>query len=232
MDLAHLKADLARLASPAKARIAASFFKTGKGEYGEGDVFLGVKVPETRAVIKKYVRLPLADIKKLLQSKIHEHRLAGLLLLAEQFRKAGEAGRKKLVEFYLDSAEFVNNWDLVDSSAHQILGEWLHDKPKDVLHRLAKSKNLWERRISMVATYAFIRRKQFVHALQLAEAHLHDEHDLMHKAVGWMLREVGKRDERALKKFLDKHMKRMPRTALRYAIERFPEPLRKKYLRA
>jgi len=228
--LAQLRKDLARFASPAKAKIIAKFFKTGKGEYGEGDVFLGVNVPEIRAVAKKYLHLQLDDIKLLLQSKIHEHRLTGLLLLIEQFRKANEAGKKKLVDFYLKSTNYVNNWDLVDLSAHQLLGEWLHDKPKSLLHRLAKSKNLWERRISIVATYAFIRRKQFEHTLAIAEKLLQDSHDLMHKATGWMLREVGKREQAVLERFLNRHAHRMPRTMLRYAIERFPEKRRKQYL--
>jgi 3-methyladenine DNA glycosylase AlkD len=228
--LAQLRKDLARFASPAKAKISASFFKTGKGEYGEGDVFLGVTMPEVRSVVKKYLHLPLEDIKLLLQSKIHEHRLTGLLLLVEKFKKAGEAGKEKLIEFYLKSTKYVNNWDLVDTSAHQLLGEWLQDKPKEILHKLAKSKSLWERRISIVATYAFIRRRQLEHTLAIAEKLLHDSHDLMHKATGWMLREVGKREQRVLEQFLNRHAKTMPRTMLRYAIERFPEKRRKHWL--
>lgn len=229
--LTQLKKDLARFASPAKAKIVAKFFKTGKGEYSEGDVFLGVKVPEVRSVVKKYLHLPLEDIKLLLQSKIHEHRLTGLLLLIEKFKRANNAEKKKLVNFYLKCTKYVNNWDLVDLSAHQLLGEWLHDKPKNLLHKLAQSKNLWERRISIISTYSFIRRMQFAHTLQIAETLLHDSHDLMHKAIGWMLREVGKREQAVLERFLQKHAHHMPRTMLRYAIERFPEQQRKKYLR-
>lgn len=228
--LEHLKRDLAKLASPAKAQIQRSFFKTGKGEYGEGDVFIGITVPQLRATAKKYLHLTLADIKKLLQSKVHEHRVAGLMLLVAQYAKATAPMRKKIVDFYLTHTPHINNWDLVDLSAYHIVGDYLLDKRADVLDTLARSKNLWERRIAMVSTYAFIRKNQFKHPLRIAERLLADEHDLMHKAVGWMLREVGKRDERALRAFLDKHVRHMPRTALRYAIERFPEKLRKQYL--
>lgn len=230
ITLPQLKKDLQRFASPAKANILARYFKTSKGEYGEGDVFLGVNVPEVRSVVKKYMHLSLDDIKLLLQSKIHEHRATGLMILVEQFKKASEAGKEKLIDFYLKSMKYVNNWDLVDSSAHQLLGEWLHNKPKALLHRLAKSKNLWERRISIIATYAFIKRRQFAHTLQIAESLMHDSHDLLHKAVGWMLREVGKREQHVLERFLTKHAHHMPRTMLRYAIERFPEKRRKHYL--
>jgi 3-methyladenine DNA glycosylase AlkD len=228
--LKHLKRDLAKLASPAKAKVQRSFFKTGKGQYGAGDIFLGITVPELRATVKKYLHLTLTDIKKLLESKIHEHRAAGLMLLVEQYKKATAPVRQKIVDFYLAHTKHINNWDLVDLSAYHIVGDYLLDKPAGLLERLARSKTLWERRIAMVSTYALIRKNQFTHPLRIAKRLLADEHDLMHKAVGWMLREVGKRDERALRAFLDRHVRHMPRTALRYAIERFPEILRKHYL--
>jgi len=230
MTLAQLKKDLAARGSPAKAKISSSFFKTGKGQYGEGDVFLGVTVPESRAIAKKYAKLPLTDLKKLLASKIHEHRLIALMILLEHYRSAKPRERKKLIDFYLAHTKYVNNWDLVDLSAYHLVGDYLLDKETGLLDALSRSKNLWERRISIVSTYAFIRAHEFAHTLRIAERLLRDEHDLMHKAVGWMLREVGKRDEKTLKTFLNKHIHAMPRTALRYAIERFPEKIRKEYL--
>jgi 3-methyladenine DNA glycosylase AlkD len=207
------------------------FFKTGKGGYGEGDIFIGVRVPEQRRIAKKYKDLDLDEAIKLLQSKIHEHRLTALFILTHQFSKGDEAAKKEIIEQYLVNLSYVNNWDLVDSSAHKILGEWLIDKPRDILYNLAKSSNIWERRISIISTFAYIKRKELNESVSLARILLDDEHDLIHKAVGWVLREVGKKDQAVLQSFLDKHYAEMPRTMLRYAIERLPDEKRKFYLR-
>jgi 3-methyladenine DNA glycosylase AlkD len=229
MSLNSLKKDLEEKSSPSKAKLLSGFFKTGKGEYGEGDVFIGVKVPEQRIVAKKYSNLPLSDVQKLLSSKIHEHRLTALLILIQKYKK-NPSERGKIVEFYLLNTKNINNWDLVDLSSHQILGEYLQDKDVSVLYKLAKSDNIWERRIAIVSTAAFIARHKFEHTLKISEMLLKDEHDLMHKAAGWMLREVGKRNLEAELKFLDRNAPDMPRTMLRYAIERLGEAQRKKYL--
>ena len=240
----QIKKDLQKLASPKKAQILQRFFKTGKGEYGEADVFLGVMVPDCRHVVRKYKDAYLSVISSLLKSKIHEHRLVGVLILVEQFnpppplRRAGKAGREsrtsekvreKIFDFYLKNAKRINNWDLVDLSA-PVLGQYLLDKNTSVLVRLAKSKNLWERRIAIMFTFAFIRENKFNETFKIAELLIQDKHDLIHKAVGWMLREVGKQDLSSEEKFLKKHYKNMPRTMLRYAIEKFEEKKRKQYL--
>lgn len=227
-NLKKLKSDLHSLGSPEKAKLLQGFFKTGKGEYGEGDSFLGVKVPECRAIAKKYNDLPLKEISELLKSKIHEERLTALLILLHRFQKNPS---KEIYDFYLSNTKYVNNWDLVDLTAHKIVGAFLVEKPRDILYKLASSSSLWERRISMVSTFAFLPEKDFKDSLALAEILLKDKHDLMHKAVGWVLREIGKKDLTVLKDFLKKHYKQMPRTALRYSIEKFPEAERKKYLR-
>lgn len=208
----------------------AGFFKTASGQYGEGDVFLGIKVPAQRMAARGYENLSLADLQNLLNSKIHEHRLIALLILLSQYKKADSAGKKKIVNFYLRNAKNINNWDLVDLSCPNILGNYLLDKPRQILYKLAKSKNLWEKRIAIISTAAFIRNKEFSDTLQIAEILLNDKHDLIHKAVGWMLREVGKRDEAVLARFLYKHYKTMPRTMLRYAIEKLSEKKREYYL--
>jgi 3-methyladenine DNA glycosylase AlkD len=228
MTLKELKSDLRKAADPAKARTLQKFFKTGKGEYGEGDVFIGVMMPDSRKVAKKYSGMRLWEVEELLKSPIHEERLVAVLILVEKF-EAGE--REKVAEFYLRHAKRMNNWDLVDLSAHKILGEWvMESRDSSVLYKLAKSENLWERRIAIISTFAFIRRGVFGDTLKIAETLLGDKHDLMHKAVGWMLREVGKRDEKILESFLDKHLAEMPRTSLRYAVERLPEAKRKSYM--
>lgn len=227
MSIQSLKSDLQALANPTKAVFFPSFFKTGPGQYGEGDVFIGVTVPEQRVVAKKYESLSLGDVEKLLESPIHEHRITALLILVLKYQKTRDA---KIVDFYLAHTKQVNNWDLVDSSADKILGHSLLDVKHDILYTLVKSSVLWERRIAIVATWAFIRKNEFEDTFRLSEMLLSDKHDLMHKAVGWMLREVGKRDEKALCDFLDIHCTQMPRTALRYAIERFEEKKRKGYL--
>ncbi|MFI5293873.1 MAG: DNA alkylation repair protein [Thermodesulfovibrionales bacterium] len=192
--LTQLKKDMEPLADPEKAKILARFFKTGKGQYGEGDVFLGIVVPKQRTVAKKYSGLPLRDIGRLLTSKIHEHRLVALIILANAYKNADTEGRERIVDFYLKQARNINNWDLVDLSAPNILGEYLLDKDRTVLYRLAGSKNLWERRIAIMSTFAFIRKNDFKDTLRICELLLNDSHDLIHKAAGWMLREVGKRD--------------------------------------
>jgi 3-methyladenine DNA glycosylase AlkD len=226
----RVKTDLEKLSDPEHAMKLQGFFKTGEGEYGEGDLFLGVRVPDQRRIAKKYRNLPLTDVLELLQSEIHEHRLTALFILTEQFKKGDEEVRRRIVDLYLSNTASVNNWDLVDSSAHKILGAWLVDKTRDVLYELAESENLWERRISIISTFAFIKRGGLVDALALAEALVDDEHDLIHKASGWVLREVGKKDQSVLEKFLLKHYKTMPRTMLRYAIERLPEERRRFYM--
>jgi len=229
--LNQLKAELNSLANPKNAEILQRFFKTGEGEYGEGDVFLGIRVPVQRSVAKKYVGLGFSKIQKLMDSKIHEERLVGLLILVDKFKKSDETAKGDIFNFYLKNTKCINNWDLVDLSAPNIVGEFLVDKTKVPLYKLAEAKNLWEKRIAMVACYSFIKREDFRDALRIAGILLNDEHDLIHKAVGWMLREIGKRDLETEEKFLKKSYKKMPRTMLRYAIEKFEERKRKKYLK-
>src|SRR3989344_4762010 len=229
--LENLKKEMLELASAEKAKVSSWFFKTGKGQYGEGDVFLGLTVPEQRLIAKKYVDLPFPDIKKLLDSKYHEHRLTGLLILVKRYEKANdEKEKKQIIDFYLKSRRAVNNWDLVDLSAPRMLGEYLYGKDKAILYRFAYSQNLWERRIAVLATFWFISKGKFEDSLKIAKLLVTDQHDLIHKAVGWMLREIGKRDEKELIKFLDKHYKKMPRTMLRYSIERLGEKKKKHYM--
>ncbi len=229
-------------ASLEKRLVSQRFFKTGPGEYGEGDVFMGINVPDLRLVTKEYFRnADLGVVRKLLDSKIHEHRLTGLLMLTYQFPKLLLPEKLGVYDFYLGQTSKINNWDLVDSSAPNIVGEYMLDTKLDMeqLVQLAQSPLLWERRISIISTLAFIRavkkgrvgREWLQPSLLLAKKLLTDKHDLMHKAVGWVLREVGKADERLLIAFLDKHYLQMPRTALRYSIERFSEEERRKYLR-
>ncbi|HLC61822.1 MAG TPA: DNA alkylation repair protein [Candidatus Nanoarchaeia archaeon] len=228
--LNKLKKELARFGNPEKAKILSGFFKTGKGQYGYGDVFLGVKVPETRSVAKKFNSLSLKDLKKLLSSKIHEERLCALLILIDKYKQSDSKNKKIIVDFYLKNTKKVNNWDLVDLSADKILGNYLIGKDKSVLYRLLKSQNLWERRISIISTFAFIKNNKFDDTIKISEILLNDKHDLIHKAVGWMLREMGKRDEKVLIKFLNKNYKKMPRTMLRYAIERLDEKKKGRYM--
>lgn len=226
-----LKSDLNRLANPEKAKVLTRFFKTGKGQYGEGDVFLGIPVPEQRRVAKKYRNLPLREIRNLLASRIHEHRLVALLVLISQYRQTEDQGRNKIVAFYLNNSDRVNNWDLADISAPSIVGDYLADKDKTILYDFAHSDDLWRKRIAIMATFAFIRKGDFNDAFALFEILLRDPHDLIHKAVGWMLREIGKRDRKAEEKFLKKHCMNMPRTMLRYAVEHFDDDSRRQYLK-
>jgi 3-methyladenine DNA glycosylase AlkD len=226
-----LQKELREAGSPEKAKISSRFFKTGPGHYGEGDVFLGVTVPETRKIIKNYLNLSIEDLEKLLHSKEHEFRYASLLIAVYQFEQGNATAQKKLYDFYLRNTKHINNWDLVDTSAEYIVGEYLENRSKAPLIKLAKSASLWERRIAIIATFAYIKKGESKITLEIAEILLHDKHDLIQKAVGWMLREVGKRasmkDEIT---FLDKYAKTMPRTMLRYAIERFSPELRYKYM--
>lgn len=230
MNYLDLEKELRKLGNPLAAKHSQRFFKTGKGEYGEGDIFLGIKtVPMVKAALK-YQELLFTDLQKLLESKTHEFRSAALVILKRQYLKAEEPAKRRLVDFYLKNTKNINNWDLVDISAPNILGDWLKDKDRSILFRLAKSKNLWEKRISIMVTFAFIRAGEFTATLKIAEILLKDKHDLIHKAVGWLLREIGKRDLAAEEKFLRKYVRQMPRTMLRYAIEKFPEQKRKLYL--
>ncbi|ACF13965.1 DNA alkylation repair enzyme [Chloroherpeton thalassium ATCC 35110] len=223
--------ELNRLKNPEKAKILQRFFKTAPGEYAEGDIFLGIKVPEVRACLKLFETCSLEIVSELLRSKYHEARLLALLLLVKKFAKASENEKETIYRLYLENTRFINNWDLVDLSAEQIVGAFLFHQEKDTLFRLAESENLWERRIAMLASFHYIKKNHFGEALLLAKRLLHDEHDLIHKAVGWMLREIGKRNQEAEEGFLKEHYHTMPRTMLRYAIEKFPEPLRQAYLK-
>jgi 3-methyladenine DNA glycosylase AlkD len=219
-----IQSDLQKAGNKERAEHSARYFKTGKGEYGEGDMFAGLTVPVVRSVAKRYRDLPIADVEKLLHSPIHEYRLTALIILT--YKKL----TKDIVDLYLRNTKYINNWDLVDLSSHEILGTYLLDKPRSILYGLAKSKNIWERRIAVISTFAFLRSSDYADSMKLAELLLHDPHDLMHKAVGWMLREVGKRNENVLVDYLSTRYKTMPRTMLRYAIEKFPPARRQKYL--
>jgi 3-methyladenine DNA glycosylase AlkD len=230
MMLDQIKKDLSQLSDPERAKNLSWFFKTEKGQYGEGDVFLGIPVPEQRKVAKRYIDLPLTDLQELLSSKIHEHRLTALLILVSKYEKADNAGRDEIFGFCLKNTENINNWDLVDLSAPRIIGNYLYNKDRSILFKLAKSNNLWERRIAVLSTFSFISNNDFEDSLSIAKLLLHDEHDLIHKAVGWMLREIGKRNQETEERFVSKYCSQMPRTMLRYAVEKFDENKRKFYL--
>jgi 3-methyladenine DNA glycosylase AlkD len=230
MSLSKIRKEISEQKNPEQAIILQRFFKTGKGEYGEGDVFYGIKVPVQRTIAGHFKELALGDLKVLLTSKVHEERLIAVFILVEQFKKTDEKKQKIIFDFYLENRKGINNWDLVDLSAPKIVGEYLIDKEKDLLYKFADSKDLWERRIAIISTQTFIRQNWFEDTLKLSEILLQDKHDLIHKAVGWMLREVGNRDTKTEEEFLQKHYKTMPRTMLRYAIEKFPEKRRKAYL--
>ncbi|MCK5218103.1 DNA alkylation repair protein [bacterium] len=231
MNLNVLRKSLQKQANPHKARILQGFFKTGPGEYGEHDIFIGVPVPELRKLAKMSPDLDFEDIRFLIQSRIHEERLTALFILIIQFNHGPAARQKSIYSFYLRNLHFVNNWDLVDTSAEHILGAYLADKDKTLLTRLAHSRNFWKRRIAILSTFHYIKKGEFDETLKIADLLLHDSEDLIHKAVGWLLREIGKRDLPAEEVFLKRHYKTMPRTMLRYAIERFPEPKRRAYLK-
>lgn len=230
ISLAQLKKSIRAVATPERARVNAWFFKTGPGQYGAGDKFVGLTVPACRKIAHDFLDVPTAALDALLASPIHEERLIALLIMVKQFQSGTLAEQTKIYQDYLASTRRVNNWNLVDLSADKIVGAHLLDRPKKILYKLARSKNMWERRIAIVATFQFIRHNHFDTTFEIAELLLPDTHDLIHKATGWMLREVGKRDVAVLKRFLRKYITTMPRTTLRYAIERFPEPERKKFL--
>ncbi len=230
MSFKEAFSELKSYSNPAKAEHSKRFFKSGPGEYGEGDKFLGITVPNQRKVARKFKNMELDEVQKLLQNKYHEARLTAVMLLVYKVEKANEHVFEEVVQFYLKNLRYVNNWDIVDSSCHQILGRFLFNKERDLLYELAQSENLWEKRIAMITCYHFIKRDDFKDALKIAELLLNDDHDLIHKAVGWMLREIGNRNLDLETQFLDQHFKNMPRTMLRYAIEKFDEPLRKHYL--
>jgi len=231
MTAQKIQKRLRRFATKEKAEVLQRFFKTGPGQYGEGDRFLGVMVPNIRRVVQEFRDAPLPEVVELIRSPWHEERVLALLILVDQFERGDEALRKKIYSLYLKNTRSINNWDLVDLSAPKIVGPYLDGGSRALLYRFVRSKNLWERRIAILATFPYIRKGDFADALSLSEKLLADEEDLMRKAVGWMLREVGKKDVTVLEGFLKKHHRRMPRTALRYAIERFPEAKRKKYLK-
>lgn len=226
MKASDIKKDLKASITPGKAEVLSRFFKTRKGEYGEGDIFIGVMVPDIRKVAKKYKEISLKELQVLISSKIHEERLCAALILT--YKKLN----KEIVDFYLRNTDYLNNWDIIDLTAPKILGKWMIDRTDDrkILYKFAKSKSLWERRIAMLSTFTFIRENDFSDALAISEILLNDNHDLIHKSVGWMLREIGKRNQAAEERFLEKFYKKMPRTMLRYAIERFEETKRKSYL--
>ena len=232
ITLDGLRQRLHRLASPADAKFLQRYFKTAPGEYGAGDKFIGIRVPVLRKLAREFRSLPPPAAAKLLQSPIHEERLLALLILTDAYDRAGESRRTAIYRLYLKNLARVNNWDLVDCSAPRIVGRHLKERPRKILFRLARSKTLWNRRVAVLATFYFIRQDDFGDSLRLAELLLDDEHDLIHKAVGWMLREMGKRDVAELKRFLRNHAARMPRTMLRYAIEKLPERERQSYLQS
>jgi len=228
---AKVKAALREVANPAGAAVKERFYKSGKGEYGEGDKFICVTVPAQRTIAKQFRELSLREVGKLLDDALHECRLTALFIMVDQFRRGDEPQREAIVEVYFEKMDRVNNWDLVDSSADKTLGAHLEDKDRSVLDELAAADHLWRQRIAIVATYHFIRQEDFKDTLRISKTLLNHEHDLIHKAVGWMLREVGNRNQKTLERFLRRRYKKMPRTMLRYAIERFPEELRQAYLR-
>lgn len=231
MKSEEIQKELETYIDPVKREYLPRFFKTGKGQYGEGDKFLGMVVPNTRIVAKRHKDEPFEVMAELLQSEWHECRLCALLMMVERFKKCDETGRREIYQFYLLQTERINNWDLVDLSAPYIVGEYLKDKSRDDLYRLADSPLLWEQRIAVVATATLIRNNDFIDILRLSERLLNHEHDLMRKAIGWMLREMGKRDKDLLVQFLDRFHKQMPRTMLRYAIEKMSEEERKHYMK-
>jgi 3-methyladenine DNA glycosylase AlkD len=214
-----------------KAKTFTRFFKTGKGQYGEGDKFLGIDVPTQRFVAKANIDITFSDIENVIQSKFHEHRLTGFIVLVYKYKKSKlEKEKKQIFNFYIKNIKWVNNWDLVDVTCPDIIGDYLFEKDKKILFKMAKSNNLWHRRIAVISTFNFIKKKDFKDTIKIIQMLLNDKHDLIHKACGWMLREIGKRDENTLKNFLDKNVSKMPRTMLRYSIEKFDLNTRKKYL--
>jgi 3-methyladenine DNA glycosylase AlkD len=231
MPLNLLQKELREIANSELAAHSQCFFKTGKGEYGEGDLFLGIRVPALRQHAKRYIHMALSDIKGILKSKYHEERLCALMMLVLKYSKGTEEEKVEIYNFYIGNTTYINNWDLVDSSAQYIVGAYLENREKHIIYDIARSQNLWERRIAIMSTFHLIRKNSFTDALNISGILVSDKEDLIHKAVGWMLREIGKRDIKEEKIFLDKHYRNMPRTMLRYAIERFPERERINYLK-
>lgn len=225
------KKELKKYSSAEQAAVLQRFFKTGPGEYGEGDTFIGVKVPDIRKTAAAFSSLNFSELQQLIKSPVHEERLLSLIILNRQFAKADEKLRDRIVKFYLKNRRFINNWDLVDLSAPYLLGPYLFDKDKNLLFDFAKNGDLWEKRIAVLATFYFIKKEKFDITLKIVEILLKDGHDLINKACGWMLREIGKKNPEAEENFLQKHYKTMPRTMLRYAIEKFPEAKRQNYLK-
>ncbi|PIR94396.1 DNA alkylation repair protein [Candidatus Falkowbacteria bacterium CG10_big_fil_rev_8_21_14_0_10_39_11] len=231
MSVIKVKNELKALKNPEKIAVFDNFFKTGKGQYGEGDEFYGLTAQEIKDVAKKYQDIDLTEVLTLLKDKVHEVRMAALRILVHKYKKGDDKQKKQVFDIYLKNTKYINNWDLIDVTTPDIVGDYLLKRDRAVLYKLARSKSLWEKRISMLATYTFIRNKEFEDTLKIAEILLADDHDLIHKAVGWMLREVGNRDREVEELFLRKYYQKMPRTMLRYAIEKFPESLRQKYLK-
>jgi 3-methyladenine DNA glycosylase AlkD len=227
-----LISELNKSGNSKNAKILQRFFKTAPGQYGHGDIFLGIKVPIQRKVCRKYIGLSFPEIKKLLNSKIHEHRFCALVILVNQYKKSNKNQKTKIFNFYIKNSKKINNWDLVDTSAPQIVGNYLLGRDKKILYKLAASKNLWQKRIAILATFTFIKNNQYEDCLKISKMFLKDSHDLIHKAVGWMLREVGKRNKKVEVKFLEKHAHKMPRVMLRYAIEKFTVSEKKVYLKS
>ncbi len=234
MSLQELRSVLEKEANEEKSKIHSRFFKTGKGEYGEGSIFLGITVPVLRKIAKKYQNLSLEDLQILLDDKIHTYRFVAIIILVEEYKRGDNKRKKEIYEFYLKNSKNINNWDLVDVSAPHIVGHYLYHQPniiaKKKLQQLALSESLWEKRIAIVSTFYFIRQNRLGETYGISKMLLKDNHDLIHKACGWMLREVGKRNQKVLERFLDKYVDVMPRTMLRYSIERFEEEKRKYYL--
>jgi 3-methyladenine DNA glycosylase AlkD len=229
--VSNIRAELRRSGSMKIAEHSQRFFKTGKGEYAEGDRFLGIRVPVLRKMVKKHSGVTIDEALKLLRSEYHEERLFSLLVLIELYKKSGEAAKEKIFKLYLNNMDHINNWDLVDISAPHIIGNYLQNRDRKALYALAGSKSLWKRRTAIMATFHFIRQNDFKDALKISNLLLRDKEDLIHKAAGWMLREIGKRDTETAERFLNNCYRSMPRTMLRYAIERFPEEKRKRYLK-
>jgi len=224
--------EIRALANKEIAQHSLRFFKTDKGEYGHGDIFLGIRAPKIRLIAKKHIDISITDMKTLIQSKYHEERFLGLIILVNKYAKTKDKkNRNQLYKIYVSSFKYINNWNLVDVTCPHVTGKHLIDKDRTILYKWAKSEDLWTKRIAMVSTFSFIRKNDLEDTFKIAEILLHDEHDLIHKAVGWMLREAGKRDIKKEETFLKKYYKTMPRTMLRYSIEKFPETKRQKYLK-
>jgi 3-methyladenine DNA glycosylase AlkD len=231
MTLEVIRKQIKELADPKRAEVSQRFFKTGPGEYGEGDRFIGIRVPILRKLARAHKDISIEEAQNLLKSAVHEERLLALFMLIGLYKNGRENVRKRIYQLYLKNTSYINNWDLVDSSAEHIVGDFLFARSKTVLYKLAKSKDLWERRIAIMSTFCFIKRNMYDDTLKISEMLLQDKADLIHKAVGWMLREIGKRNLQAEENFLQRHYQRMPRTMLRYAIEKFPESKRQQYLK-